>query len=188
MEIWKDIKGYEGSYKVSSLGNVKSLARKGCLKDRILKTVKNSDGYYIVVLSDSGKFLNKKIHQLVSIAFLNHNPCGMSIQVDHINGIKTDNRVENLQLLNSREHNAKTAKQTRNKSSKYTGVNWYERDNKWQSNITIKNKLIYLGIFTNELEASKMYKLALTHINKYKGNNKGFREYLLSLCYKSVAY
>ena len=80
MEEWKDIKGYEGIYQVSDLGRVKSLhrvvshAKSGILtiKERMLKNIQDTKGYYQVRLSKDGKVTVKKVHQLVSIAFIKY--------------------------------------------------------------------------------------------------------------------
>jgi ribosomal protein L15E len=72
------------------------------------------------------------------MAFLNHTPCGYKIVVDHIdNNIKTDNRLENLQLITQRENVSKDIKNT---SSKYIGVCWHKKAKKWRSSIQINGK------------------------------------------------
>jgi hypothetical protein len=168
-EIWKDIPGYEGKYQVSNLGRVKSLPRKMCnnkgchiSKEKILKPIMDHYKYYNVKLYINNKQSTKKIHQLVSIAFLNHIPCGYKLVVDHINNIKTDNRVENLQIITSRENSSKD----KNGNSKYIGVCWDKRNNKWRSTIRINRKAFNLGSFDCELEASEAYQNKLKEINK----------------------
>jgi len=152
-EIYKDIKGYEG-YQVSNLGNVKSF--KG-IKERILKNNSCGDGYLAVALHESGKQKTFKIHKLVAVAFLNHTPNGHKIVIDHINSIKTDNRLENLQLITNRENLSKDKKG----SSSYTGVCWREKANKWTSSIYINGKRKYLGSFNTERIAHIVYQKAL---------------------------
>ena len=155
VEIWKDIPGYEGLYQVSNLGRVKSLKYN---KERILKCGINTHGYNIVVLCDNGKPKTKNVHQLVAMSFLNHNPCGFKLVIDHKNDIKTDNRLENLQIVTSRFNNHKTQGKY---SSKYKGVYWNVQKKKWRSQINIKNRLIWLGDFKCELAASYAYQKAL---------------------------
>jgi hypothetical protein len=87
MEIWKSIKGYEGLYEVSNLGNVK---RKGFELKKI-----DRNGYYRVCLQKNKKRNWRSINRLVAEAFI-PNPENKP-QVNHINAIKTDNRVENLE-------------------------------------------------------------------------------------------
>ena len=160
MEIWKDIPEYEGLYQVSSLGRVKSLVRKWRLKEKILKP--NTVGEYpLIVLYKKTAQKTITIHQLVAINFLNHIPDGFNLIVDHINTIKTDNRVENLQIVTSRYNLSKD----RGGTSKYTGVNWDKSSNKWIAQIRIKSKKKHIGRFECESEASKAYQ---TELNKVK--------------------
>ena len=150
-EIFKDVIGFEGLYQISNLGNVKSLKFN---KERILKPTENSRGYYNVNLRKNNKRYTKKVHKLVAIAFLDHKPSGMVLVVDHLNNIKSDNRLENLQIITQRKN---TSKDKKNKSSQYTGVHWDKHANKWQSRIYINGKYKYLGLFINEYEAHLAY-------------------------------
>ena len=95
-EIWKDIPEYESLYQISSLGRVKSL-KFG--KERILKPIKNNKGYFVLNLLKDGKPKNMKVHRLVAQAFLN-NPFNLP-QINHINEIKEDNRLENLEYCDN---------------------------------------------------------------------------------------
>ena len=160
-EIWKDIKGYEGLYQVSNLGRVKSLSRKTSngkgffiSREIIKKPTNNNKGYLQLLLSKDLKAKCFKVHKLVAIAFLNHTPCGMELVIDHINDNKLDNRVENLQIVTSRFNTYKTKVKY---SSKYKGVSWHKKANKWTASIHINGKGVYLGIFNCELAASLAY-------------------------------
>ena len=100
MEIFKDIKGYEGMYQISDLGNVKSLERLNSagkhIKERLLK--KDFDpttGYYSIGLNKDGKSKRLWIHRLVADAFL-ANP-NKYPQVNHKDENKRNNNVDNLE-------------------------------------------------------------------------------------------
>jgi hypothetical protein len=168
-EIWKDVIGYEGHYKVSNLGNVKSIFRmakhyKGgekLIHEKQLKVGINKGGYFHVGLYKDGKSKTKKVHQLVAETFLGHKPNGQILVVDHINDINTDNRLENLQLITNRENVYKTQDKY---SSKYKGVNWSKIANKWCSRIRIKSERIFLGYFIDELEAHNAYQNKLKEV------------------------
>jgi hypothetical protein len=165
MEIWKDIPEYEG-YQVSNLGNVRSCKSGNWIIMNPQKTIK---GYLTVHLS-LGKRGNSKtifVHKLVSIAFLNHIPKGMLEVIDHINGIKTDNRLENIRLVTTRDNNIYKSL-SMNTSSKYVGVDFRKSRNKFRACITINNKTKYLGQFKCELPAAAAYNKALKELNKQK--------------------
>jgi hypothetical protein len=158
IEKWKNVPNYEGHYMISNLGNVKSI-KFGC--DKFLKPVINDKGYLVVNFSKNGKSQVCKIHQLVAMTFLKHTPDKThKIVVDHINNVKTDNTLENLQLITQRKNSSKD----RNGSSQYTGVTWFAKKNKWAARIYINGKLNHIGIFLNEIDASNAYQLALSRI------------------------
>ena len=96
-EIWKDIEGYEGLYQVSNLGRVKRLNT-----NRILKSAINSQGYLRVGLCKNSTKSNKRVHRLVSHAFI-PNPENKA-EVNHINEDKTNNRVDNLEWVTAKEN------------------------------------------------------------------------------------
>ncbi len=159
-EIWKDVPNYEGMYQVSNIGRVKSIKFK---KHKILKHSIVGNGYYQCSLWNNS--INKRfyVHTLVSIAFLGHKPNGRKLVVDHINNVKTDNRVENLQIITQREN---LSKDRHNKTSKYTGVSWHKASNKWLSKIRIKGKYQILGYFNNEYKAHLSYQNELAKLEK----------------------
>lgn len=101
-EIWKDIPNYEGLYQASNLGRVKSLERPYRRKEKILKLSISHRGYYIVALSKNSIVKTYRVHRLVWEAFNGQIPENM--QVNHINEIKTDNRLSNLNLMTCKEN------------------------------------------------------------------------------------
>jgi len=109
-EIWKDIDGYEGYYQVSNMGRVRSVDRvvehnKGgyCqLKGRLLKLYTTKKGYDRVNLNKNGKIKFFLVHRLVTQAFI-PNPESKP-QVNHIDGVKTNNNVSNLEWCTPSEN------------------------------------------------------------------------------------
>ena len=156
-EVWKDVVGYEGCYKVSSEGNVVS-TKFG--KSKPLKTHKTSKGYLKCLLSRNGIKKNFRVHQLVAMSFLNHTPCGMDAVIDHINDDKLDNRFENLRIVSNRE-NCSTVKNG-TCSSQFKGVHWDKNKNKWKAQVYINKKKIHLGYFDDEEKASEIYESFIT--------------------------
>ena len=109
-EIWKDIPNYEGIYQVSNLGRVKSLKRfrKGkngslvTVKEKILKPRMLNSGYYIVHLCKNSIQKWYQVHRIVWEAF--NGSISEGLQVNHINEVKTDNRLSNLNLMTRKEN------------------------------------------------------------------------------------
>lgn len=105
-EIWKDIKGYEGLYQVSNLGNVKSLTRQiKCLNSKyrtingkVLKALQMNNNYLFVNLWKNNVIKRALIHRLVAEAFI-PNP-NNELEVNHIDGNKHNNCVNNLEWCN----------------------------------------------------------------------------------------
>lgn len=112
MEIWKDVKGAEGVYMISSNGRLKSCARyvinnvhggKRFMPEKILSRKKvNSSGYFNTQLNFGGFSVSVYLHRLVAEHFIPKIK-GKNF-VNHKNGIKTDNRVENLEWCTEKEN------------------------------------------------------------------------------------
>ena len=106
MEIWKDISGYDGKYQVSNFGNVRSFSK--WKNGELLRPGISKTGYYFVNLVRFGreKIDCHRVHRLVAKSFL-ENPNDLP-EVNHIDGNKLNNRVENLEWC-SRERNIQHA-------------------------------------------------------------------------------
>lgn len=116
MEIWKDVVGYEGVYKVSNTGLVKRVAniRGVNLKYRsnyFLKPLDNGKGYLRIKLTNNGKSKRVMLHRIVAEAFIK-NPLNKKC-VNHINHIRTDNRIENLEWCTHSENTLHAVKHGR---------------------------------------------------------------------------
>lgn len=109
MEIWKDIEGYEGMYQVSTHGRIKSLERKRnfgkgirIVPERILKIKTKKKGYCFVCLTKGNRvFKYYHVHRLVLIAFKGEKD---GYDTNHKNGIKSDNRLLNLEWCTRSEN------------------------------------------------------------------------------------
>lgn len=111
-------------------------------------TGKNDKGYLCVRIDGR----NKKWHRLVYEHF--HGPIPKDMQVDHKNNIRDDNRICNLQLL-SHKDNARHLKISPKNTSGLPGVYWHKK--KWNAQIVIDCKRIYLGVFDDINEAYSVY-------------------------------
>ena len=156
-EEWREVKGYEGLYRVSSTGKVKSL-----LTGISMKQAANHKGYLIVQLSNKGQRKNKRVHRLVAEAFI-LNPDGLP-EVDHINGIRQDNRADNLRWV-SGSTNTRNREVCRRASSQYNGVHWDIKLGRWKASIWHERKTKSLGYFTEETEAAKAFNSFCTSNN-----------------------
>ena len=102
MEIWKDIDWYEWRYQVSNLWRVKSLIKWNWSTERILSSWLNKTRYQGVILIKNKELKNFSIHRLVALTFIEN--MEDKLEVNHKNGIKTDNRVENLEWCTRSEN------------------------------------------------------------------------------------
>jgi hypothetical protein len=109
-EIWKDVDSWWGLYQVSNKSNVRSLDRRMIhpktgseyiIKGRILKKALTR-GYETVCFKSHKKQVNLKVHRLVAMAFI-ENPEGKP-QVNHIDGVKTNNSIDNLEWCTNTEN------------------------------------------------------------------------------------
>ncbi len=152
-EEWKLING-TNDYYVSNFGHVKKVTEEG--ETEINKSY-NKYGYLYVNLKKNNKRTISTIHLLVWDAFGDKRREGFNLQVDHIDGDKDNNRIDNLQLLTPRENTVKYWRQKRGK--KFPGVRKY-RD-RYAATLKIGKESYWLGIFGTETEAYNQYKNAV---------------------------
>lgn len=160
MEQWKDIKGYEGSYQVSTLGNVKSLSREMyngqnyyMSKERILRprTAKDKSHYASVMLRKNGCSRTIAIHRLVAEAFIPRIP-GKNY-VNHKDENKLNNNVENLEWVTPKENLNYGNYQQRKGASRSTPVVGTHRDTGRQLVIMTAEEARTLGLNKNTISA-----------------------------------
>lgn len=149
MEVWKDIEGYEGYYQVSNLGRVKSFK---CNSPKILKNGKCTMGYYMVSLNNS----SRRIHRLVAETFI-QNPSNKKT-VNHKNGVKGDNHVDNLEWATQKE-NVIHSLRTGLKKTKLTEEDVLEIRRKY---IPISYSM---GVLSKEYNVSKLSIFSIIHRN-----------------------
>ena len=139
-EIWKNIIGYEKSYQISNLGRIKIKGNNRIKKEKIKKCWLNDDGYYITNLSKNNKKSQFLLHRLIALHFLDKNNFKCLIDenkneinlkdltVNHIDGNKLNNNVNNLEWCTNRYN-----------INHYTNNN---KNKKKRKKISYKNKII----------------------------------------------
>lgn len=154
-EVWKDVKGFEGLYQVSNFGNVKRLISQRVFAERFIGRTIDRYGYVKRMLSKDGKNNYFTEHRLVAIAFID-NPNDKAT-VNHKNGIKTDNRVENLEW-NTTIENHKHAIDTGLKDQK--GIKHHKCKLTEEQVVEIKK----IGFSQTRMSLSKRYGVSRTNI------------------------
>ena len=105
-EIWKDVKGFENLYQISNYGRLKSIGKNNHSKNNnktiIRKTFPNRKGYLSCIIYNNNKKHNMRIHRLVAKTFI-ENPLNKE-QVNHIDGNKQNNCVNNLEWCTNSEN------------------------------------------------------------------------------------
>lgn len=141
-EIWATVPGYE-RYQVSDLGNIRS--SKGLLKPCV-----DYRGYRVVQLSPGKKTI--KVARLVLEAFVDSKH---GFEVDHINRLRGDDRLENLRWCTRKQNVANRGRFTSSSSGGVPGVSWYKKSKKWRAFKKIDGVLYHIGYFFSVEEAEK---------------------------------
>ncbi len=157
MNDMKPISGWEGIYSVSRCGKIWSHR-----SAKWLKANQTSTGYLKVNLCKLPRRLNRKVHRLVALAFLGG---GLGRDVDHIDGDRHNNRVENLRWATRSQNLANSKASNGPKGIEKNGSGWCAR-------ITVEGKRLYLGTFRTQREASEAYdKQALRSFGSFARTN-----------------
>lgn len=107
-EIWKDIPGYEGYYQASNLGNIKSLLfqnnvyNKKYKREKILKQKRSKDNTMRIELWKDGEHRTWLVHRLIALTFLENG--NKNLTVNHKDGNRLNNNVENLEMVTLKEN------------------------------------------------------------------------------------
>ena len=119
------------------------------------------NGYLYVTIKGKSYLAHRLVWESV------HGKIAEDMDVDHINGIKTDNRISNLRVL-SRKHNKENQVfLQKNNSSGVRGVTYHKKSGKWAAQIKHQGKLHYLGAFNSIEEAASAYANAAAKYHKY---------------------
>lgn len=161
-EEWKDIKGYEGLYQISSYGRVMSLRT-----DKIMIPHLRGGNYFAVGLRKDGKQISYSIHSMVAVAFLGHERCGHKLVVNHKDGNRHNNVRWNLDIMTNRE-NTSDGYRRKGVTSIHAGVSYDRFTKKWRARIYDENKNKHLGRFGTENEAHLAYQNYLQTIKQYQ--------------------
>jgi len=152
----KWIEGYENLYKICKNGDI--ISYKKYEEGKILKPGNHNHGYLFVGLYKNNKEKKFRIHRLIALHFID-NPNNYEF-VDHINGNRIDNRIDNLRWIN----HSGNSRNRKNQGKNLKGVYFDKKLNKFKAQIQIDNKKKYLGLFETELEANKAYMKAYNEI------------------------
>lgn len=159
---WKSAIGYEGIYSVSNAGEIKN-DKTG----RIRKLNLDKYGYLTLVLSKCGKSKSHKVHRIVFNAFVGE--FDNNLVIDHKDGIKRNNKPENLRQILTRENTSRAKKRL----SDFRGVRYFKGREKWGAEIQIDGVRYFLGLYEDEKQASNEYQIALD--NWLKNEQKPYK-------------
>lgn len=165
-EIWKDIPGYEELYQASDLGRIKSFPKHTIVFYKILKN-NNSNGYLTVKLCKNKQVKTKKAHRLIGLTFI-PNPENKP-HINHKRGIKTDNRVTEIEWNTILENNIHAFKLGLKKPKKSIDCN-FTKLSEYEIKQIKENKNNF-----NQRELGELYNVSQSNIS-YIVNNKTWKK------------
>jgi hypothetical protein len=150
------IKGYEGLFVITDDLKIISLPRKGTLGGEIKPFLNIENGYYRVSLTKNNRRKKTMLHRIIAEHFI-PNPHNYP-HVDHINGIKTDNRIENLRWCTRLQNMLfDNHRQRRNKKTDLKGVSYNTINKKYGSEVKFDGYRKWLGYFDTKEQAREVY-------------------------------
>jgi len=135
---------------------------------KVKNTANTKAGYCIVKAGGKRYYYHRLVWQLYYNKMIPEN-----YEIDHIDGNKLNNKIENLRIVSSRENKQN---QVVHRNGHLYGCYFSKKTGKWVALIRINGKRINLGAYSTELHAHNIYKIACSIISKYDGNNVKFRK------------
>lgn len=167
---WKDIEGYEGLYQVHRKGYVRNAS------GLVMKTYLNNSDYVCIKLRKNRRSKAFLVHRLVALAFVKNRNLELFVLVNHEDGDKSNNYYKNLKwcdnsynILHARRiglnpYNKPAVGKQFGKTSKYHGVGYDVRRDKWYSGITHEKRCQFRKRFDTEVEAAKHFNWILKEL------------------------
>ena len=168
-EVYIPVVGFEDRYEISNYGNIRTLNRledcklknspKRTIKQKQIKLCENKNGYYHICLRKNSKIKTIEIHRLVYMCFISIDYLPNYV-LDHIDGIRTNNKLTNLQVITQSENVKKGINNINNRHSKHDNIIYDKIRDKWR--VIINGK--FIGRYKTE-------ELAIIEKNKYITSN-----------------
>ena len=140
-------------------------------EEKYLKAGQTPNGYLKVSLLQDGRYKPRNIQILVLAAFVGERP--YKLEIDHIDGNKTNNNLNNLEYVTSQENKLRARNlglaESTSMASNFFGVGWHRTAERWRASFRHDGKQVYLGMFDSSHEAAKA-------VNEYIEENSNYRE------------
>ncbi len=175
-EIWKDVKNYEGLYELSNFGKVRTVERIVLRKSKLGKLTNfkinskikianlSKGGYLTIAIVKENKTITTYLHRIIAEVFVEKEKPNYNV-VNHINGIKTDNRIENLEWTSSSQNNIHALDNFLRETRKNISIEFIEKVKELRNN-GFKNYEI-----ANQLNSTTSIIQGITSGRTYKRKN-----------------
>jgi hypothetical protein len=163
MEAWQTIPGFV-RYQASTMGRLRSTNYKNSGKTKLLHPALAVDGYLKTMLQeDSGRYRSWTVHKFVMLAFVGQVPVGL--EVNHKNGVKTDNRIVNLEYV-TRSQNVQHSFDNGLQKPLRGSANGFAKLTEVQVGEIRKYRAAFVGRFYGRKELAKRYGVSVAHIKE----------------------